>query len=58
MYNIKSTIRNGVPGRDCWLKFKDRHNLPLKKLQLDEYVRKKVCDPFISFRYFYMLKKK
>ncbi|KAI4455426.1 hypothetical protein MML48_9g00003656 [Holotrichia oblita] len=52
---IPTPFRNGVPGEDWWLGFKQRHNLSLKKPQLVEVARKKICDPFIINGYFDLL---
>lgn len=52
---IPSPFCNGVPGEKWWLSFKQRHNLSLKKPQLVEVARKKICASFIINGYFDLL---
>ncbi|XP_029348308.1 jerky protein-like [Acyrthosiphon pisum] len=54
---IKNSFSKGIPGEDWWLGFARRNNLSIKKPQIVEYSRKKVCDPFIIYNYFDILHK-
>lgn len=54
---IKNSFKNGIPGEDWWLGFAKINNLSIKKPQIVEYSRKKVCDPFIIYNYFEILQK-
>ncbi|XP_074039973.1 uncharacterized protein [Leptinotarsa decemlineata] len=53
---LKTPFKDGVPSKDWFIAFKQRHNLSLKKPQSVEYAREKACDPFIIKHYFNNLK--
>lgn len=50
-------FKNGIPGKDWFLAFKERHGLSLKKPQGVEHARKKAIDPFIVYPYYDLLEK-
>lgn len=50
-------FKNGIPGKDWFLAFKEHHALSVKKPQSVEYARKKAVDPFIIYPYFDLLEK-
>ncbi|CAI6355815.1 unnamed protein product [Macrosiphum euphorbiae] len=53
--NLVTPFKGGYPGHDWWIGFSSRHKLSLKKPQVVENARKKACDPFIIYNYFYLL---
>lgn len=53
--HLVTVFKNGRPGEDWFLKFKERHGLSLKKPQAVEYARKKAVDPFPINNYFNLL---
>nr|XP_026494170.1 uncharacterized protein LOC113399291 [Vanessa tameamea] len=55
--NLVTPFKNGIPGKDWFLAFKERHGLSIKKPQAVEYSRKKAVDPFIIYSYFDLLEK-
>ena len=52
---LVTPFRNGIPGEDWFLGFKQRHNLSVKKPQNVEYARKRMTDPFVVNAYFDLL---
>lgn len=55
--NLSTPFRDGVPGKDWFLAFKMRNSLSIKKPQNIEFARSKMCDPFVIYEYFNLLKK-
>lgn len=53
---IKTPFKEGVPGTDWFISFKNRHALSIKIPQSVEYARKKATDPFLIYGYFSLLK--
>lgn len=53
---IPTPFKNGKPGKDWFISFKERNNLSIKKPQAVEHARKKAVDPFIIYSYFDLLK--
>lgn len=47
--NIKTPIKDGVPGEDWFLGFKKRHWFSVKKPKSLEFARKEATNPFIIF---------
>lgn len=48
---IKIPFKDEFPYQDWWLSFSKRHRLSIKKPQMVEHSRKKMCDPFIMYGY-------
>ncbi|KAI4466385.1 helix-turn-helix psq domain [Holotrichia oblita] len=46
---IKTPFKEGVPGTDWFISFKNRHALSIKIPQSVEYARKKATDPFLIY---------
>ncbi|CAG5044149.1 unnamed protein product [Parnassius apollo] len=55
--NLDTSFKNGRPGPDWFISFRQRHNLSIKKPQAVEYVRRKMTDPFVIHEYFALLQK-
>jgi len=53
---LKTRFKNGIPGEDWFLSFKQRHRLSVKIPQNVEISRRKCQDPFIINEYFDLLK--
>ncbi|CAK1596007.1 unnamed protein product [Parnassius mnemosyne] len=55
--NLDNSFKNGRPGPDWFISFRQRHNLSIKKPQAVEYLRRKMTDPFVIHEYFALLQK-
>ncbi|KAJ8936415.1 hypothetical protein NQ318_014852 [Aromia moschata] len=54
--NLVTPFKNGIPGNDYFIRFKNAFNLSQKKPQSVEVARKRSMDPFVIYNYFNILK--
>ncbi|GBP85410.1 hypothetical protein EVAR_60251_1 [Eumeta japonica] len=55
--NIKTPFKDGFPGEDWFIAFKNIHGLPIKKRLAAEHARKIACRPVVIYNYFDLLEK-
>ncbi|CAK1603400.1 unnamed protein product [Parnassius mnemosyne] len=55
--NIKTPFKDGIPGEDWFIAFKNRHGLSVKKPQAVEHARRTACRPAVIYGYFDLLEK-
>lgn len=54
--NIVTPFKNGIPGNDYFIRFKNAFHLSQKKPQSVEVARKRSMDPFVIYDYFNIIK--